>query len=425
MNKEREEILEKLNGIKKKVENDLRNNHPGYENCIVKNVTHYNKTVELINKETGEKEEFDLCVATLEDPDTKKITLMYYLNGEEVDFSELMIKYESPEPIKDVVDKTRENDEKPEKEQDKEYQKQDLETLEAKDKKNEKDKEKKEELQSFHTDSSGATSLDQMIDGVTLRNLLNLDGDYKYIKPVDASKLNGFGTKISGQQGIVAIKNNGECKILGEDIIRPDRQEGNNSFDRDLNIGNDGDVEYKSNTSSYQIANKPNYYISISYDSGENEVGTTNKEIKISKRSGREGDEEVEFELQKRGSAEFEESDARKLRQENEDGIGKSEEIIKKQEEHEDFKCNNASVENIDNYENNNTHEHFEITPDTEVPGKDMTFAEWAEELGENTNEIIERFERELGKSEDIDPEKVVDTIEDDYARVGRENGKN
>ena len=126
MNKEREEILERLMTIKQKAKNDLQNNHPGYENCIVRNVIHYNKTVELVNKKTGEKEEFDLCVAIVEDPDTKQITQMYYLNGEEIDFSELMIKYESPEPIKDVIDKTRENEKKPEKEQDKEYQKQDL-----------------------------------------------------------------------------------------------------------------------------------------------------------------------------------------------------------------------------------------------------------------------------------------------------------
>lgn len=423
MNKQREEILEKLTDIKQKAESDLQNNHPGYENCIVKNVIHYNKAVELINKETGKEEKFDLCVAIIEDSDTKEITQMYYLDGEEIDFSELMIKYESPKPIKDVVNKTRENEEKPEKEQDKEYQKQDLTELEEKE--NKKDEtDNKKELQSFRTNTSGATSLNQMIDGVTLRNILKLEGDYEYIKPVDASKLNGFGAKISRKQGIVAIKNNGECKILGEDIIRPDNQEGNNSFDRDLNIGNDGDVEYKSNTSSYQIVNRPNYYISISYDSGENEVGTTNKEIKISKRSGREGDDEVEFELQKRGSAEFEESDARKLRQENEDGIGKSEEIIKNQKKHEELGCENNRVEDIDNYENNNTHQHIEIQKDDIVPGKDITFEEWAEELGEGADKIIDRFKREIDKQSTQIPENIVKEIEEDYEMIEHEHNR-
>lgn len=417
MDKEREEILEKLMAIKQKAKNDLQNNHPGYENCIVKNIVHYNKTVELVNKTTGKKEKFDLCVAIVEDPDTKQITQMYYLNGEEIDFSELMMKYESPEPIKDVIDKTRENEEKPEKEQDKEYQKQDLKE-EKENKKDDKDKKDNEkELKSFRTNTSGATSLNQMIDGVTLRNLLKLDGDYEYIKPVDASKLNGFGAKISRKQGIVAIKNNGECKILGEDIIRPDKQEGNNSFDKDLNIGNDGDVEYKSNTSSYQIVNRPNYYISISYDSGENEVGTTNKEIKISKRSGREGDEEVEFELQKKGSAEFEESDARKLRQENEDGIGKSEEINKNQKQHEELGCENDRVENIDNYENNNIHEHH-IEENDLIPNTDTTWREFANSYGDREEGAIERAQRKFAEYQEEHPdmsnEEIIKNIEED-----------
>lgn len=139
MNKEKTEKLEKLQEIKLKAETDLKNNHIGYENCIVKNVIHYNKKVELINKQTKQKEEFDLCVAVVEDPETKRITNMYYLNGEEVDFTELLMQYESPEPIKDVVDKTKENEEKAEKEQDKELVKDDLNELE-----NEKQQEEKE-----------------------------------------------------------------------------------------------------------------------------------------------------------------------------------------------------------------------------------------------------------------------------------------
>lgn len=280
-------------------------------------------------------------------------------------------------------------------------------------------KEEEEEIsKEFSTNTSGATSLNQMVDRVTLRNILNLDGDYEYIKPIDASILNQFGGNISSKQGIVAIKNNGECKILGEDVIRQDRQEGNNSFDRDLNIGNDGDIEYKSNTSSFQIVNRPQYYISVSYDSGEKEVGTTNKEIKISKRSGREGDNEVEFELQKKGSAEYEESDARKLRQENEEGIGKSDETNKKQEMHEKAGCENDRVENIDEYSENNIHEHFEVTKDSIVPGKDITFEKWAEDLDENSNVIIERFKKDIEKNTDRTPEEIAKEIEADYERL-------
>lgn len=413
MDKEREEILEKLNYIKRKAENDLKNNHPGYENYVIKTVIHYNKKIELTNRQTKEKEKFDLCIAKAQDPETKEIIDIYYLNDEEVDISELMIEYESPEPIKDVVDKTRENDQRPSKQKDKQYEKQDLEELEKET--NEKE-EKNEKEPTFRTDTSGATSLDQMIDGVTLRNLLNLDGEYEYIKPVNATQLNKFGAQISSQQGIVAIKNNGECKILSEDVIRADRQEGNNSFDKDLNIGNDGNVEYKSNTTSYQIVNRPNYYISVSYDSGENEIGTTNKEIKISKRSGREGEEEVEFELQKKGAAEYEESDARKLRQENEDGIGKSDEIIKKQEKHEKNGCENDRVENIDNYENNNIHEH--INENDLIPGTDTTWKEFANMCGYRGKDGIEKAQKEFMNYKedypDTDNKEIIEEIQEE-----------
>ena len=130
MDEKREDVLQKLETIKEKAQEDLKNNHIGYENCVVKNVIHYNKKVELINKETNKKEELDLCVAVIEDPDTKTIMNMYYLNGEEVDFTELMLEYESPESIKDVIDRTKENEEKPEEEQDKELKSDKLDELE-------------------------------------------------------------------------------------------------------------------------------------------------------------------------------------------------------------------------------------------------------------------------------------------------------
>ena len=130
MDKKREELLKKLKEVKKKAGYDLKNNHIGYENCTIKDVIHYNKKVELINKKTNQKEEFYLCVVVVEDLDTREISRMCYLNGEEVDFSELMLKYESPEPIKDVVNRTKENEEKPENKQDKELKSEGLEQLE-------------------------------------------------------------------------------------------------------------------------------------------------------------------------------------------------------------------------------------------------------------------------------------------------------
>lgn len=431
MNKEKEEMLEKLRNVKQTSESYLKENN--FENYVVKNVIHYNKKVQLVNKETNKKEEFDLYAVIAEntnsEKDGEKIFELEYLankKGKIFTISDLIKEYEGFENIKDVVDKTKKNEEKPEKEQDKNLEIDDLKELEAEKKQEEKDKtkntekkqdEKDPKVPKFKTDKSGATSLDQMIDGVTLRNILKLDSNYECIKPVNASQVKGFTEKISNKDAVIAIKKNGECTILDDSVIRPDRQEGNNSFDRDLNIENDGNVKYKSNTSSYQIANRPNYYISIGYDEE-----SSKKEIKISKRSGREGDREVEFELQKYGDSAYVDSDARKLRQENEDGIEKSEKIVDKQRQHEEVGCENDRVENIDNYEDNNIHEHIEITKDSIVPGKDITIEEWSEELGENTDVIIDRFKREIEKNPKEELGKLADEIEEDYEIVNREH---
>lgn len=185
MDKKREELLNKLKTIKERAQEDLKNNHIGYENCVVKNIIHYNKKVELINKETNEKEKFELCVAVVEDPDTKRTTNMYYLNGEEVDFTELMLKYESPEPIKDVIDRTKENEERTEKEQDKELKSDKLDELEQ-----EKIETKKEDKKKDNKNSKIGEKPKYIIQTVdvdkayidkwhTLRNKLNLPSEVK------------------------------------------------------------------------------------------------------------------------------------------------------------------------------------------------------------------------------------------------------
>ena len=88
---------------------------------------------------------FDLCVALAEDPETMEIWEMYYLDGEEADFIELMRKYESVTPIKDVIDETKENEKKPKEKRDEELVSYNLEEVEdeksiKKDKKNKKEK---------------------------------------------------------------------------------------------------------------------------------------------------------------------------------------------------------------------------------------------------------------------------------------------
>ena len=132
MNKKEEEVLKQLRAIKQRAEIDLQIK-PGYENYEVKNVKYYGK-VNLTKKETGEQESFDLHIIEVSEigDNTGNLEQIYYLNGQEIDFTELLINYESPEPIKDVVDKAEENKQKPENEKDKELDIQDLNQLEKK-----------------------------------------------------------------------------------------------------------------------------------------------------------------------------------------------------------------------------------------------------------------------------------------------------
>ena len=150
MNKKDEEILEQLKELKQKAEIELEAK-PGYENYRVKNVKYYGK-VNLVKRETGNIESFDLHVIEVADQEDKtgNVEQIYYLNGQEIDFMELLREYESPEPIKDLIDKAEENKQKPKEEQDEKLEIKDLNELEGKKEKEteietEKKKDKKEE----------------------------------------------------------------------------------------------------------------------------------------------------------------------------------------------------------------------------------------------------------------------------------------
>ena len=105
--------------------------------------------------------------------------------------------------------------------------------------------------------------------------------------------------------------------------------------------------------------------------------------------------------------------------QREKNGIYGADKAIEEQKKHEELGCENDRVENIDDYSDTDEHRHEEyvITPATEVPGKDITFAEWAEELGENPQKLIERFKRETARNPKDKPENLVKDIDDYYER--------
>ena len=327
-----------------------------------------------------------MCVVEIEDPDKLGQTMeLYYLDGEEIDFDDLIIRYESPKPIRDVVNKTKENEELPKEEQSEELRTEKLSELEKEQtEKEEEEKEdendqKVEELQISNL--KGEIDLEQQVNGETLRKIFGLEEDYVSIAPVRADSV---GVKSSAEYCFVAIKKDRTCTVLGEDKLIEDRQEGVNPYDRDLKVNNDGSLSNESSISGFKIVNRSNLYLSVRFDEG-----SSTRETTISDRSGRKGDQEIEHELHKSGDRVID-SDARESLM-VEDGIEGSDEMIERQKEHEKLGCENDRVENIDTNQNNNIHNHDEIYLDEKIAGTNMTWRQFASECGFRGEGAIEK----------------------------------
>ena len=255
-----------------------------------------------------------------------------------------------------------------------------------------------------------------MVDGETLRNILELGEEYDSIAPIRASTV---GVISDSEYCFVAIKNDKTCTVLGDDVIREDRQKGTSPDEKDLKVNNDGSLSKESSINGFQLVNRPNLFMAVRYDKN-----SSTRETTISDISGRESrDKEVAKELHKDGD-DIIDNDARdSLREEH--GIDASDKMEENQKVHEQVGCENDRIENIDNDNNNNEHEHqnIQINKEDEVPGKQgMTFEEWSEELGENTDVIIDRFQREMEKNPNRELENIVKEIEVDYDRLQNHN---
>lgn len=62
----------------------------------------------------------------------------------------------------------------------------------------------------------------------------------------------------------------------------------------------------------------------------------------------------------------------------------------------------------------------YDITPDDYIPNTEMTWGELMDDTGESLPKLIERYNREITKS-DSNSKDVVDTIEQDYGNVNRQ----
>lgn len=432
MENENEEILEKLRDVKNTAEKDISESEED-KNEVVQNVKYYG-TIELTRRDDREKESFELYTVEIYDYEKDEIQTKIYLDGQEVDMGEIMRTYEDINPIKDLINKAKEQEEKGEEAQTKDLNKMEQEKLLEYAEKTGKEKEDIEEIDELELDQKlgkddeetidkntanslsrkEEVNLNQQIKGRTLRNVLGLEGDYVKIAIVSSSQVNQYTDpeKPHGNRySFVAIRANGEAVVLGDDIIRADRQEGTNSTEKDLTANVDGRVDYENNVSSYQIVNSPNLYLKVGNDENHG------REVKIEDRSRGKGSDGIAYELETSNTWRADDDERRMQREKN--GIYGADKAIEEQKEHEELGCENDRVENIDDYSDNDEHRHKEyvITPATEVPGKDITFAEWAEELRENPQKLIERFKRETARNPKDKPENLVKDIDDDYKR--------
>lgn len=419
MEKRKEEILENLRQIKEKVENDLKNNHPGYENYQVKNVTHYNKKVELINKQTNEIEEFDLSVAEIENPDTKQIMKMYYLNGEEVDFSELLLKYDSPEPIKDVVDKTEKNEKQTENEQDKELRKEELNELEKEKQQEENKKEnKKINPKAEHVIQTIDVNQAYVDNWTTVSRGFKLPANVKEIAIAYPNK-NDSNT-LASNMTIYMLDNRGNIiqDIDVKEYFDIDDSTGNNPmYDDNTKLELDGYAEKNKSQTMKRFESKKNYNLYLSAE--QKKVGEYVEVYAGSKTF--DGNDPVEVQLETRNeeiqtSLEMQEIISGRKGLYNKDNIDKEADF---HEKHGDD-IEEISKENSDGNKNTIDVCENELSDDI-IPGTKMTWKELFEITGEGEEKLKDRFQREFDKNP-RESEKIVEDIEEDYEIAGHEH---
>ena len=295
MNKEKEEMLEKLNRVKQTAENYLAENK--FDNYIVKNVVRYNKEIQLTEKdsEDNKTKRFHLYVVELENTDPELegedlLTELEYLEDEDGNLytiSDLVQEYEGFENIKDVVDKTKENEKLPEEEQDKELKKDSLEELEA-------EKEKEECAEVLEEDEENIKSIAEIekednkklesmnhlqeIDADTkvnyykdMEKALDLKGVNKFVivYSEDAVKLSETKEQNSSRYSMIAVMDDGSMLNL-DDRLEEVKSEGKNSVEGRIQTDADKQTRVSNNPASMYRIKDSNSNEAFSF---ENEYG--------------------------------------------------------------------------------------------------------------------------------------------------------
>lgn len=300
----------------------------------------------------------------------------------------------------------------------KEYQELDLgqEIDEKEEDENQKviDKEKTDKL-----NIKERTELNQNIEGRTLENKLGIknitlpDGskltDGKYLAIISTSSLSEYTENSSNQKySFAVIRENGEAVPLGNDIITSDERSGTNPTNSDLTINSDGRVNEESNVSSFKIVNgNQNEYLKISNDE------VSGHEIKYSKYSPEEGNY-VSTELRTDREI-YINDDVRQYLKDSSEGVKKAQETIERSEVHDEYD-EQQDITLVDNDLNNDSHTH--INSNDYVPNADITWGEYANQLGyrgEGSIELaVEKYKETLEKNQNLDSKQIVELTIDE-----------
>ena len=263
------------------------------------------------------------------------------------------------------------------------------------------------------------TELNQNIEGRTLGSKLGInnitlpDGskltDGKYLAIVSTSSLDEHTENDSNQRySFAVIRENGDAVPLGNDILASDEIIGTNPTNSDLTINSDGRVNKKSNVSSFEIVNgNRNEYLKISNDE------VFGHKIKYSKYSPEKG-EYISTELRTDREI-YINDDVRQYLKDSSEGVTKAQATIERSEVHEEYD-EKQDITLVDNNLNNDSHTH--INSDDYVTNTNITWGEYANQLGYRGEGAIElavkKYEETLAKNKGLDSKKIVELTIDE-----------
>ena len=267
-----------------------------------------------------------------------------------------------------------------------------------------------------NTLSGPKTKMSQIVNGIPLRNIIGLEGEY--IQLVDADTLRKIlpDVKVPASQKNIPIEifPDGTANVIGEDKLKLSNVEGTNSIKEHTTVTNEGMVRQEQNIETFNIvATGAMNVISIGYD--ENYYEKDYQEIKFGVRDIEHPTQIAYSELESVHFDPIQDDNTREYIKETADGKYKGTNTIERAEKHE--KCEEElEAEDVDADKNNdNIHDEDVLRyaqamnirivdehgyPTTEYD-LELAKQELEERLEENPDasieEIIEGDQKQLG----------------------------